>query len=104
MRLDRKRGLWRILRFALLAAWSAGAMGEMTPPPESGSPFFDDPVSIVGTLPDYATVAQVNRHVNESTRYESDAKRFDRSDLWVEANGAKPWRSSTACTSDCLAW
>lgn len=88
MRLDRKRGLCWILRFALLAGCSASAMAEITPPPDSGPPSFDDPASIVNTLPDYATVALVNRQVNESTRYEADAQRFDRSDLWIEANGA----------------
>lgn len=88
MRLSRKRGLCQILKLALLAGWSAGALAELTRPPSGGATLFDAPASIIGVLPDYATVARVNRQVNESTRYEADTQRFGRSDLWVEANGA----------------
>lgn len=88
MRLDGTRGLWQILQLALLAGWSASAHAELTPPPADVAPFFDDPATIVGALPDYATVAQVNRQVNENTRYQADVQRFGRSDLWAEANGA----------------
>jgi len=71
-----------------LMPWSAPAFAEITPLPNPSTHFLIERSAMADSLPDFSTVAVVNRQVNQATRYEHDLKRYGRSDMWAEANGS----------------